>query len=55
MPYTNLISIVERVKSIGIHTVSDDNAEFSLAVRIFDYPRNIYSVWIFLVSLVPKV
>lgn len=54
MPYSSLSAIVEQIKGTGIHLCSDDNAEFSLAVKVFEYPRNILSVWIFLVSLIPK-
>lgn len=55
MSYINLSSIVERIKSTGIHINTDDKVEFALAVHIQKYPNNILSVWIFLMSLTPKI
>ncbi|XP_053696405.1 coiled-coil and C2 domain-containing protein 2A [Sabethes cyaneus] len=55
LPYTNLSAIVAHVKSTGIHLNSDNRAEFALGLYIKDYPSNIYSVWIFLVSLTPRI
>lgn len=54
MPYISLSSIVERVKCTGIHLNADNKVEFALAAHIQQYPNNVLSVWIFLVSLVPK-
>lgn len=54
MPYISLSSIVERVKSTGIHLNIENKIEFSLAVHIQKYPNNVLSVWIFLVTLMPK-
>ncbi|XP_039444394.1 coiled-coil and C2 domain-containing protein 2A [Culex pipiens pallens] len=55
LPYTNLSTLVAQVRSTGIHLNSEQKVEFALGVYIKDYPANIYSVWIFLVSLVPKI
>lgn len=55
LPYTNLSTIIAQVKSTGIHLNSENKVEFSLGVYIKEYPSNIYSVWIFLVSLNPKL
>lgn len=55
LPYTNLSTIIAQVKSTGIHLNSENKVEFSLGVYIKEYPSNVYSVWIFLVSLVPKM
>lgn len=54
MPYVNLSTIVDRVKNTGIHLITDSKAEFSLAVHLSDYSCNIFSLWIFLVALIPK-
>lgn len=53
MPYVSIARIVERVEAIGIHFNSDSKVEFSLAVHIQSYPMNIFSVWIFLLALIP--
>ncbi|XP_050101175.1 coiled-coil and C2 domain-containing protein 2A [Anopheles aquasalis] len=55
MPYTNLSSIVAQVKGTGIHLNSEADVEFALGVHIKPYPCNVYSVWVFLMSLVPRV
>ncbi|XP_058815974.1 coiled-coil and C2 domain-containing protein 2A-like [Topomyia yanbarensis] len=55
LPYTNLSSIVAQIKSTGIHLNSENKVEFALGVYIKDYPNNIYSVWIFLISLSIKI
>ncbi|KAJ6629951.1 Coiled-coil and C2 domain-containing protein 2A [Pseudolycoriella hygida] len=52
--YTNLSDIVSRVKATLIHSSTDNRVEFSLGVHIQPYPNNVLSVWIFLLSLVPK-
>ncbi|XP_035773718.1 coiled-coil and C2 domain-containing protein 2A-like [Anopheles albimanus] len=55
MPYTNLSSIVAQVKGTGIHLNSEADVEFALGVHLKPYPCNVYSVWVFLMSLVPRV
>lgn len=55
MKYDNLSTIIERVKSTGIHLNTDNKVEFSIAVHIQPYPNNVLSVWVFLLSLIPKV
>ena len=54
LPYNNLSTIVAHVKGTGIHLNSEAAVEFALGVHIKDYPCNVYSVWIFLMSLVPR-
>uniref|UniRef100_A0A182M9E0 C2 domain-containing protein n=1 Tax=Anopheles culicifacies TaxID=139723 RepID=A0A182M9E0_9DIPT len=54
LPYNNLSTIVAHVKGTGIHLNSEATVEFGLGVYIKDYPCNVYSVWIFLMSLVPR-
>ncbi|XP_065088356.1 coiled-coil and C2 domain-containing protein 2A [Ochlerotatus camptorhynchus] len=55
LAYTNLSTIIAQVKSTGIHLNSENKTEFALGIYVKDYPSNIYSVWIFLVSLIPKM
>uniref|UniRef100_A0A182V501 C2 domain-containing protein n=2 Tax=Anopheles merus TaxID=30066 RepID=A0A182V501_ANOME len=54
LPYNNLSTIVAHVKGTGIHLNSEAAVEFALGVHIKDYSCNVYSVWIFLMSLVPR-
>uniref|UniRef100_A0A182K8F0 C2 domain-containing protein n=1 Tax=Anopheles christyi TaxID=43041 RepID=A0A182K8F0_9DIPT len=51
LPYNNLSTIVAHVKGTGIHLNSESAVEFALGVHIKDYPCNVYSVWVFLMSL----
>lgn len=53
MPYISIARIIERVKATGIHLNSDGNVEFCASVYIQSYPMNIFSVWVFLLALVP--
>ncbi|XP_053676351.1 coiled-coil and C2 domain-containing protein 2A [Anopheles nili] len=55
LPHSNLSTIVAQVKGTGIHLNSEAAVEFALGVYIKDYPSNVYSVWIFLMSLVPRI
>lgn len=53
MPYVSILKIIERVKATEIHLNSDQKVEFALAVHIQSYPMNIFSVWIFILALIP--
>lgn len=53
MPYVSISKIIERVKATEIYLNSDAKVEFALAVHIQSYPMNIFSVWIFILTLIP--
>lgn len=53
MPYVSISKIIERVKATEIHLNSDLKVEFALAVHIQSYPMNIFSVWVFVLALIP--
>lgn len=53
--YTNLSSIVTQIKNTGIHLNLDNKVEFASSVYIKEYANNVISIWIFLVSLIPKI
>uniref|UniRef100_A0AAG5DD09 C2 domain-containing protein n=1 Tax=Anopheles atroparvus TaxID=41427 RepID=A0AAG5DD09_ANOAO len=55
LPYSNLSTIVSQVKGTGIHLNSEAGVEYALGVYIKPYPSNVYSIWIFLMSLVPRI
>ena len=54
MPYNDddMEKVWEQVKNTEIHLTKDETAEFALTVQLFDYPHDIYSVWVFLVVLI---
>ena len=54
MPYVSISKIIERIKATEIYLNSDPRVEFALAVHIQSYPMNIFSVWIFILALIPN-
>lgn len=54
MPYVSIAKVVERVKATEIYLNTDPKVEFSLAVHIQAYPMNVFSIWVFLLALIPN-
>lgn len=54
MPYISIANVVERVKATEIYLNTNPKVEFSLAVHIQPYPMNIFSIWVFLLTLLPN-
>ncbi|BES93155.1 coiled-coil and Hypothetical protein containing [Nesidiocoris tenuis] len=54
LPYTGPSSLVEAVKSTGVHLNDAPEMEFSAAVYVRPFPSNILSVWIYVASLIRK-
>lgn len=52
--FTNVDEITERVHLSAIHESKHPNVEFALSVKVFPYVSNLYSVWIFLCTIMPK-
>lgn len=55
MPYTDMKSVIERVRSTGVHLTESPDTEFALAVHIHAYPSNVLSVWVYIASLSRKL
>lgn len=53
--YANLSSLVTEVKNTGIHLNMDNKVEFAMSVHVREYANNVLSIWIFLMSLIPKM
>lgn len=53
--YTNLSALVTELKNTGVHLNLDNKVEFASSVYIKEYSNNVISIWIFLMSLIPKV
>lgn len=51
MPFTSLEDIWQAVKATRIHDVDDRTAQFSLSVKVWGYPCNVLSVWIYICVL----
>nr|DBA29304.1 TPA: hypothetical protein GDO54_009541 [Pyxicephalus adspersus] len=52
MAFTEVTPLIEAVYSTGVHNNEVPNVEFALAVYVHPYPKNIYSVWIYVASLI---
>ena len=51
--FTNVPSLIERVRKIGIHHCKHTKVEFALAVQVFPYVCNVLSVWIYVCVIYP--
>ncbi len=45
---------VAAVKATGVHRVEDDAVQFAVAVLAVPYPNDIFSVWTYVVALMPQ-
>lgn len=52
MAFSEVTPLIEAVYSTGVHNNVVPNVEFALAVYVHPYPKNIYSVWIYVASLI---
>ena len=54
LPFTDIRDISESVKATHVHENEDDKVRFALGVRVFPYPNGVYSVWVYVLSLVRR-
>ncbi|XP_073465964.1 coiled-coil and C2 domain-containing protein 2A [Aquarana catesbeiana] len=52
MAFSEVTPLIEAVYSTGVHNNVVPNVEFALAVYVHPYPKNIYSIWIYVASLI---
>ena len=52
--FTDTKSILSRVRDTNIHHNEAKEVKFALSVKVFPYPNNIFSVWVFLMSICDK-
>jgi coiled-coil and C2 domain-containing protein 2A len=52
--YANILHIVGAVERTGLHLTENKRAEFGLSVYVHPYPNDVVSVWVFLVTMIPK-
>jgi hypothetical protein len=45
---------IELLSTQNIHDIENPQTKFGLSALVYPYPNEVFSVWIFLVSLVPK-
>ena len=53
MPFTELDAVVSAVKMTNIHNVEHSRVQFVLSTLVVPYPNDVFSVWVYIVSLVP--
>ncbi|CAG9318052.1 unnamed protein product [Blepharisma stoltei] len=51
LPLTDIDSIWEEVLNTDLYNIADDDCEFVLCVRVFEYPCFISSVWVYIAAL----
>jgi hypothetical protein len=49
--FDSVDSVWEEVKNTDIHNIPDESIEFVLAVRVFEYPSFVCSVWVYIAAL----
>jgi coiled-coil and C2 domain-containing protein 2A len=52
--YSGIQQILETVERTGIHLCEDNKVEYAMAVYIHFYPNDVLSIWVFVVSMIPK-
>uniref|UniRef100_A0A8C5LMA0 Coiled-coil and C2 domain containing 2A n=1 Tax=Leptobrachium leishanense TaxID=445787 RepID=A0A8C5LMA0_9ANUR len=52
MAFSEVTPLIEAVYSTGVHNSEVSNVEYALAVFVHPYPNNIYSVWVYVASLI---
>ncbi|KAM8939268.1 coiled-coil and C2 domain-containing protein 2A [Pelodytes ibericus] len=52
MAFSEVTPLIEAVHSTGVHNSEVSNVEFALAVYIHPYPNSVYSVWMYVASLI---
>ncbi|XP_053560101.1 coiled-coil and C2 domain-containing protein 2A [Bombina bombina] len=52
MAFSEITPLIEAVYSTGVHNSELPSVEFALAVYVHPYPKNIFSVWVYVASLV---
>ena len=53
MTFTSLENVLRRVKATRLHTLEEEIAQFAIAVLVVPYPNDIFSVWVYMISLMP--
>jgi len=52
--FTDFKSLTAKVRSTNIHLSQAEDVKFSLCVKVFPYPQEVYSIWVFLLSISSK-
>lgn len=55
LKYTDTEEIANKAFQLNLHKSEDPKAEFAVAVYVAGYPNKIYSVWIYIATMCPKL
>ena len=51
IPFSDIDSVIQQIKGVGIHEIKAPDVQFVLAVRAFPLVNNVISLWVFVGSL----
>jgi len=51
LAFSDIDSVLEQIKSVGLHEINATDVQFILAVRAFPLVNNVISLWVFVGSL----
>lgn len=54
MPFTDVETVANSVKSTGIHKIEDARTEFAIASHVHPYPSGVLAVSVYIGSLIRK-
>jgi hypothetical protein len=53
--YTDTEEIATKVFQLNLHKNDDPKSEFAVAAYVAGYPNKIYSIWIYIATICPKI
>jgi hypothetical protein len=54
MPFKDLQHVVQAVRHTAVHEVEDPRATFAVACMVTPYPGLVFSVWVYVLALIPE-
>ena len=51
--FTDLEAIIAAVRATGVHRIEDEAAPFAVACAVLPYANGLFSVWVYVVALLP--
>ena len=53
MSFTRLDKIIDAMYNTGVHKTEAPEAQFAIAAHVHAYPNAVYSVWVYVATLLP--
>ena len=51
--FTETDDIIKQIKTTKLHQIRHPDAEFAIAVKVFPYSGNIFSIWVCMMIVIP--